>query len=285
MLYRQEEEQNAGAGRREDSRGRATVAPTGRTFSSSVPRPDRTSGIPIPGARSASSHPQAQQGSTSISSSPQEEIVMAKAAAPRIPTLLLLAMFAIAARYGPVAPRSSSVSPAQSKPGLPFSYPSPSTYADEVVATGSPGSDSALPLPPSGVMWAAGDGFLSRAKALLDHAYANSRPSTCQALLLMGYREIGIGAMAQSWLYVGMAVRMAQDLGMHRSSDRWLRVGGPIFPPREQQIRKRIWYACVVMDKYVSTYIGRPLSIFESDYDTQLPGVEEVGGFQCDLRG
>lgn len=30
------------------------------------------------------------------------------------------------------------------------------------------------------------------------------------------------------------------------------------------------------MDKYVSTYIGRPLSIFESDYDTQLPGVEEA---------
>lgn len=57
-------------------------------------------------------------------------------------------------------------------------------------------------------MWAAGDGFLMRAKQLLDMVYSNSRPSTCQALLLMGYREIGIGAMAQSWLYVGMAVRM-----------------------------------------------------------------------------
>ena len=31
------------------------------------------------------------------------------------------------------------------------------------------------------------------------------------------------------------------------------------------------------MDKYVSTYIGRPLSIFEHDYDTQLPDVDEVG--------
>jgi hypothetical protein len=93
----------------------------------------------------------------------------------------------------------------------------------------------------------------------------------------MAYREIGIGAMAQSWLFAGMAVRMAQDLGMHRSADSWQRDGEPLFSPIVQQERKRIWYACVIMDKYVSTYIGRPLSIFESDYDTQLPPIDEVG--------
>ena len=60
-------------------------------------------------------------------------------------------------------------------------------------------------------MWAAGDGYLERAKEILDKMYATSRPSTCQALLLMGYREIGIGSMASSWLYIGMAVRMVRD--------------------------------------------------------------------------
>lgn len=68
--------------------------------------------------------------------------------------------------------------------------------------------DTSLPAPPPGSMSTHGDDFLERAKDLLDRTYANSRPSTCQALLLMGYREIGIGAMAQSWLYIGMAVRM-----------------------------------------------------------------------------
>ena len=68
----------------------------------------------------------------------------------------------------------------------------------------------------------------------------------------------------------------AQDLGMHRNSENWARDGEPIFSSVEQQSRKRIWYACVVMDKYVSAYIGRPLSIFEADYDTRLPSVEEV---------
>jgi hypothetical protein len=117
------------------------------------------------------------------------------------------------------------------------------------------------PLPQDGSMWIAGDGYLDSAKVILDSTYANSRPSTVQALLLLGYREVGIGAMAQAWVYIGMAVRMAQDLGMHRSADGWVRVGlgGRLFNEWELQERKRIWYSCIVMDKYVSTYIGECL--------------------------
>lgn len=63
---------------------------------------------------------------------------------------------------------------------------------------------------------------------------------------------------------------------MHRNSDHWTYGDDPLFSPVEQEVRKRIWYTCVIMDKYVSTYIGRPLSIFENDYDTPLPSVEAV---------
>lgn len=162
-------------------------------------------------------------------------------------------------------------------------------------------SDDAGTPPPAdaSLMWEAGDEYLNRAKVILDGTYASSRPSTCQALLLMGYREIGIGAMAQAWTYIGMAIRMAQDLGMHRSADGWARedLGGRLFGEWELHERKRIWYACVIMDKYVSTYIGaysqhlselkvhvellsgRPLMIFEQDFDTTLPGQNDVGNY------
>lgn len=120
-------------------------------------------------------------------------------------------------------------------------------------------------------MWAAGDKYLEDAKVILDSSYAASRPSTCQALLLMAYREVGIGAMAQAWLYVGMAVRMAQDLGLHKSADKWTSIGRALFTANELQERRRIWYGCVVMDKYVCTYIGRPVAICERDFDTELP--------------
>ena len=36
-----------------------------------------------------------------------------------------------------------------------------------------------------------------------DTNYNDSRPSVCQALLLLGLREYGIGCMSQGWLYVG----------------------------------------------------------------------------------
>ena len=186
--------------------------------------------------------------------------------------LLLLAMFAIAARYE---------------------------------------DDIAPPADPS-IMWDVGDDHFNNAKMILDECYAMSRPSTCQALLLMGYREIGIGAMAQAWTYIGMAIRMAQDLGMHRCADKWARVdlGGKLFGERELNERKRIWYGCVIMDKYVSTYIGellpgrgtvfpvpssrsvkdkcsrsightyvgRPLMIFDRDFDTLMPDETDVSG-------
>ncbi|KAH7911436.1 fungal-specific transcription factor domain-containing protein [Hygrophoropsis aurantiaca] len=160
----------------------------------------------------------------------------------RPPPLLLLAMFSIAARYS----TSSASSP--------------------------------LPPPSSPAMWTAGDEYLAHAKIILDSTYASSRASTCQALLLLGFREVGIGAMAQAWVYVGMAVRMAQDLGLHRCADGWARVGlgGRLFGEWELQERRRIWFGCVGMDGYVATYIGRPLAIFERDYDTLLPGETEA---------
>lgn len=144
-----------------------------------------------------------------------------------VSTLLLLTMFALAARY----------------------------------------DETTTPLPSdSTLMWVAGDDYLDRAKIILDGTYTSSRASTCQALLLMGYREIGIGAMAQAWTYIGMAIRMAQDLGMHRSADGWTRadLGGRLFSEWELDERKRLWYGCVVMDKYVSAYIGMVFSTLDN---------------------
>ena len=118
-------------------------------------------------------------------------------------------------------------------------------------------SSTGGPAPADGEMWTAGDDYMESAKVLLDNSYAQSRPSTCQALLLLGYREVGIGAMAQAWSYIGMAVRMAQDLGLHKNADKWSNIGKALFTDAELQERRRIWYGCVVMDKYISAYIGK----------------------------
>lgn len=53
--------------------------------------------------------------------------------------------------------------------------------------------------------WQAGDRYMHMAKKILNQDYASSKLPTCQALVLLAYREIGIGAMAESWLCVGAA--------------------------------------------------------------------------------
>jgi len=128
----------------------------------------------------------------------------------------------------------------------------------------------------SNTMWPAGDSYFESTRAILTSTYSTPRTGTCQALLLLGYREVGIGAMAQAWMYVRMAVAMAQDLGMHKTAEKWRRTGENMFTEAELQERRRIWYACIVMDKYVSSYIGRPVAISARDFDTELPSEEAV---------
>ncbi|KAH9448422.1 hypothetical protein Pst134EA_027733 [Puccinia striiformis f. sp. tritici] len=135
-------------------------------------------------------------------------------------------------------------------------------------------SDRSSSSPTEGQYWCAGDNYLEKAKQVLNLDYGNSKLTNCQSLILMAYREIGSGAMTESWLYTGMAIRMAQDMGLFRDVDKWFM---PVkkFTYEDKQIRKRVWWACVNMDKYVSTYIGRPMMIFERDYDTAFPSTNE----------
>ena len=83
--------------------------------------------------------------------------------------------------------------------------------------------DDMEPKPPNGKMWEAGIEYLDAARKMLSENCAllllcpgadehiakifdRSRPSTVQALLLLGYREFGVGSMEQGWIYIGKKV-------------------------------------------------------------------------------
>jgi len=129
--------------------------------------------------------------------------------------------------------------------------------------------------PPKGQMWEGGSSYLNEARELLNKTIHQSRPSTCQALLILGHREFGIGSMEQGWLYIGSAIRMAQDLGLNRNADKWQYRGNDLFTSQEKQMRKQLWFACVIADEYSAVYMGRPVAIGENDFDTLLPDVDQ----------
>lgn len=132
------------------------------------------------------------------------------------------------------------------------------------------------PLPPKGKMWEGGCFYLDNARTILNKIFHHSRPSTVQALLLLGYREFGIGSMEQGWLFIGMAIRMAFDLGLNCDSTNWKIHGHDLFAPQETQTRRQIWWACCLADRYGSVYMGRPIMIKAGDFDQPLPNVDCV---------
>jgi len=131
------------------------------------------------------------------------------------------------------------------------------------------------PPPPKGQMWEGGCSYLNDARELLNKIIHQSRPSTCQALLILGHREFGIGSMEQGWLYIGSAIRMAQDLGLNRNADKWQYRGVDLFTAQEKQMRKQLWFACVMADEYSAVYMGRSVTIGENDFDTLLPNINQ----------
>ncbi|KAI8600322.1 fungal-specific transcription factor domain-containing protein [Dissophora ornata] len=111
-----------------------------------------------------------------------------------------------------------------------------------------------------------GDVYFECAKQLVDMEYELPRQSSIQALLLMvSYRFTSPKSGGRVWVMLGMATRMAQDLGMHRSSARWH------LPPLETEIRKRLWWVCYIMDRWTSAAMGRPPAIEDSDCDVDYP--------------
>jgi len=117
----------------------------------------------------------------------------------------------------------------------------------------------------------AGVQYAMGARQILNNIYQYSRPSTVQTLLLLGIREFGIGSMEQGWLYSGMALRMAIDLGMNRNADRWSDRGKELFTPVEKQIRKQLWWSCCITDKLSAMWMGRPITFRANDYSTLKP--------------
>ncbi|ORY07861.1 hypothetical protein K493DRAFT_273228, partial [Basidiobolus meristosporus CBS 931.73] len=115
------------------------------------------------------------------------------------------------------------------------------------------------------------EGFFKKARTLLDQAYDVSSIENVQGLVLMSiYFHISQGGMT-SWMYSGIAIRMAEDLGLHRDPDIW----NIKLTTAEKETRKRTWWVCYLIDRFSSVCVGRPVSIDDQQFDTPLPSLTD----------
>ncbi|CAG8821825.1 15550_t:CDS:2, partial [Gigaspora rosea] len=106
--------------------------------------------------------------------------------------------------------------------------------------------------------------YYNRAREILKNEFEHPTVTTIQTLILLSVYDRD-STNSVTWLYTGMAIRLAQDMGLHRDSAKWN------FNAREAEIRKRVWWACVISDRLSSAALGRPLAICEDDCDVEHP--------------
>lgn len=91
------------------------------------------------------------------------------------------------------------------------------------------------------------------------------------ALLMTLYLDMDeTDVESMQWYTLGKAIRMAQDIGLHRSCSNWN------LPPSEIETRHRVFYGLYILDRLMSARAGKPLTILDRDFDTDLPVPYEV---------
>lgn len=97
--------------------------------------------------------------------------------------------------------------------------------------------------------------FYERARELLDLTERASVRSVVSYLLLGQYFQ-STSEPQSCWVFVGLAIRTAQSLGLHLpgTSER-------VSDPKTREMLRKVWHGCVIMDRIVSMIYGRPCMI------------------------
>ncbi|KAE8383850.1 fungal-specific transcription factor domain-containing protein [Aspergillus bertholletiae] len=107
--------------------------------------------------------------------------------------------------------------------------------------------------------------FYQNAVRLLPEIIESSCLESVQACLLFGFYSLPIDASGLAYIYINLAVRLAMQNGMHR------RCKSEAFNPDMIEMRNRVWWTAYSLERKISIFHGRPLSVLRSDVDTDVP--------------
>ncbi|OAA53417.1 zinc finger transcription factor 1 [Cordyceps fumosorosea ARSEF 2679] len=113
------------------------------------------------------------------------------------------------------------------------------------------------------------------------YEWPNMTILTC--LLILGLHEFGTCHGGRSWALGGQAIRMAYALQLHKDLDHDPQSKGQKVPLSfvDREIRRRIMWACFLMDRFTSSGTDRPMFISDDSLTIPLPVSERC--FQLDM--
>jgi len=152
-----------------------------------------------------------------------------------------------------------------------------------------------------------GQAFAQRAKSAIPDAFPCPSVAVVQAALLLAYDEFGASRDSGLWMYLGIAIRMAQDLGMqsvgglkyegrkgptpnsvksdpdggrHSEQSTVLDNQGASAEEQEQRAAERerldTFWSIFFLDRVISSGTGRPVTLRDRDIEISFPSLDEV---------
>ena len=94
----------------------------------------------------------------------------------------------------------------------------------------------------------AGELFATQAKTMLHFEYEAPTTSTVQAAALLGLYWAAIDRESLGFMYIGMASRMAMNLGLHSDCSSYVEQG--IISEADAEVRNTAFWGVYVLDKY-----------------------------------
>jgi hypothetical protein len=124
-----------------------------------------------------------------------------------------------------------------------------------------------------------GDNWGERAREIALKRYDSPNITILIVYLLLGLHEFGTCQGGRSWMFGGMAQRMAYALQLHKENEYDPLVSEADRKPlsaTDREIRRRTMWSCFLMDRFNSSGTDRPLFVHEQYIEAQLPVKEHL---------
>jgi hypothetical protein len=124
-----------------------------------------------------------------------------------------------------------------------------------------------------------GDSWAERAREIALKRYDAPNITILIVYLLLGLHEFGTCQGGRSWMFGGMAQRMAYALQLHKENEYDPLVNESDRKPlsaTDREIRRRTMWSCFLMDRFNSSGTDRPLFVHEQYIEVQLPVKEHL---------
>ncbi|KAF2016380.1 hypothetical protein BU24DRAFT_200762 [Aaosphaeria arxii CBS 175.79] len=124
-----------------------------------------------------------------------------------------------------------------------------------------------------------GDDWAERAREISLKRFDTPNITILIVYLLLGLHEFGTCQGGRSWMFGGMAQRMAYALQLHKELAFDPTVNEPDrkpLSPTDREIRRRVMWSCFLMDRFNSSGTDRPLFVNEQYIEVQLPMKENL---------